>query len=103
MIFCYAASIIALAFAVVFFTGRGASYVKGYTQLSDDEKQNIRIGALCRNMGVMFLITALFFAVTAYSETFRTNYFRYVMIIWMALCWADVLYVNKSKRYTIRR
>lgn len=99
MVYCYVFSAIMLIAGLVFFTGKGAPYIKGYTSMTEDEKKNIDIKALCRNLGVVLMLLAAVLAAAGYSEPFRLNGLRWAMIGWMVLCCADVLYINKSKRY----
>ena len=99
MVFCYAISVIALAGGVLFFTGKGASYIKGYANMPDEEKKKIKIKPLCKNVSVAFFTIAVIFAAAGYSEAFRLNYLKWAMIGWMVLCCADALYISKSGRY----
>ena len=99
MVFCYLTAIIMIVIGSVFFTGKAASYIKGYQMTPEDEKKNIDIKALCRNISAMFFIAAAIFALAGFSELFRTAYFRWAMVGWLVLGCADVLYLNKSKRF----
>jgi len=103
MVFCYGAALVSLGFAVAFFSGRGLALVKGYSGLAEEEKRKINEKALCVNVGFVFLLSAAFFGLTGFSETFRENYFRYAMIVWMVLCVADAYYISKSKRFAAGR
>ena len=99
MIFCYLASAVSFAFAVLVFFGRGASYVTGYSMISSPGKSVPRFGALCKNLSVLFLAVAVFFALTGYSETFRLVYFRWGFLALMFACVADVMYISQSKKF----
>lgn len=100
MLFCYIVSFATLISGIIFFTGKGASYIKGYTKMSEAEKNRININALCKNLSVMFFLAAVIFAIAGYSEVFRLSYLKWIMLGWMVLGCADVLFINKSKLYT---
>ena len=99
MIFCYVISAVMLVIGAAFFTGKAASYIKGYRDMPEDEKAKINIKPLCRNMSVLFFAAAVIFGITGYFETFRELYFKWAMLGWLVLCVLDLVFINKSKRY----
>ena len=99
MVFCYLFAIIMLIVGITFFTGKALEYIKDFQATPEEEKKNINIKALCKNVSIMFFIAAAFLGAAGYSETFRLLYLKWMMVGWMILCCADVLYINKSKRY----
>lgn len=102
MVFCYIVSFITLIMGIAFFTGKAAAYIKGYQAMPDEEKRNINIKALCKNLSVMFFLVAVIFGFAGCSPLFRLTYLKWVMVGWMVLCCADILYINKSKRYVAK-
>jgi 4-hydroxybenzoate polyprenyltransferase len=88
-----------LVIGFAFFTGMAVNFIKDYQDMEEKEKQNIKIGVLCKNISLMFFIAALIFAIAGVSEVFRQDYFKWVIIGWFALGSADVIYIGKSKRF----
>jgi len=99
MVLCYAISFITLIIGVAFYTGKAAEYIKGYQDMPEEEKRTVNIGPLCKNISVMFFLAAVIFGIAGYSEPFRSEYFKWIMTAWIALCCADIVFINKSKRY----
>lgn len=67
--------------------------------MEEKEKNNIKIRPLLKNISVLFFIAAVIFGIAGYSERFRMEYFKWVIIGWFALGAADVIYIGKSKRF----
>jgi 4-hydroxybenzoate polyprenyltransferase len=82
-----------------FFTGMAVNFIKEYQDMEEKEKQNIKIGVLCKNISLMFFIASVIFAIAGASEVFRQDYFRWVILGWLVLGTADVIYIGKSKRF----
>src|SRR5215471_9672456 len=99
MVICFTAAVITLVIGVAFYTGKAVNYIKGYQDMDEKEKSNIKIDVLCKNISVLFFIAAVVFGVAGFSEAFRQNYFRWFMIGWFVLCMADVIYIGKSRRF----
>jgi len=102
IVLCYTVACIMAVIGVMFYTGKAASYIEGYSNMPEEEKRNINIIPLCKNISVMFFLAAAIFAIAGYVEVFRLDYFKWVMIGWIALCCADVVYINKSGRYGVQ-
>jgi len=101
--FCLLVAIALIAVGIAFFTGKAMKYVKDYQRMDEEEKANIKIRPLCKNISVMFFIAAVIFAISGFSETFRHDYFTWCMVGWFALGVADTVYIGKSKRFVHRK
>jgi len=99
MAICYTIAAVMLVIGIGFFTGKAASYIKSYQDMEEKEKNNIKIGNLCKNISLLFFLAAFLFGIAGYSEWFRLEYFKGAMIGWIALCSADIVFINKSGRY----
>ena len=99
MVLCYMVSIILLVTGVIFYSGKAASYIKGYQNMPDKEKKAVDIKPLCKNISVLFFLAAVVFGIAGYSEGFRDVYFKWAMVGWIVLCCADIVFINKSGRY----
>ncbi|MCL1952603.1 MAG: DUF3784 domain-containing protein [Oscillospiraceae bacterium] len=97
--FCGIVSLVLYLVGIYFLTGKAAPRIKGYQALPEEEKQSINIKALGRNIGVMLFVAATLFMAAEFSEAFRQGYLKWAMAGWLALGCADVLFINKSKRY----
>jgi uncharacterized membrane protein len=99
MALSYAVSVLMFIIGMAFFTGVAPAYMKGFQIMSEEEKGNINIKALCRHVSVLFFLTAAIFAIAGFSEVFRQTYFAKVMVGWAILCFVNVLYISRSKRF----
>ena len=99
MVFCYIIAVAMTIIGIAFFTGRATSYIKAYQTMPDEEKRNINIKPLCRNLSMMFFIAAVIFGIGGFSEFFRLTYLKWTMVGWLILGCADVLFISKSKRF----
>jgi hypothetical protein len=97
--FCFVTAVVMFVIGIAFFTGKAAQYIKDYQDMDEKEKSNIKINILCKNISLVFFIVAFIFAIAGYSEAFRQDYFRWVIIVWFVLTSADVIYIGKSKRF----
>jgi len=88
-----------LAIGIAFYSGNAASFIKGYQDMPDEEKRTVNIKPLCKNLSIMFFLAAAIFGIAGYSEWFRLGYFKGAMIGWIALCCADIVFINKSGLY----
>jgi hypothetical protein len=99
MVFCFVISVAMLVIGFGFYTGMAVNFIKDYQDMEEEEKQNIKIGVLCKNISLMFFIASVIFGIAGFSEVFRHDYFKWVILGWFALGAADVIYIGKSKRF----
>lgn len=88
-----------LLVACAFFMQIAPNWIQQYRTMPEQEKRKIRIGPLSRNIGLIFLLAAIIFAVAGISPYFKEKLFRWFMIGWMVLTGFDVYFIGKSKRY----
>ena len=98
-VFFFVIAAIIFVVGIAFFTGKAAKYIKDYQNMEEKEKNNIKIGVLCKNISLLFFIATLIFGIAGFSEVFRQDYFKWVIIGWFVLGAADVIYIGKSKRF----
>jgi len=98
MVLCYTVAFILMVVAVLFYTGKAASYIKGWDE-PDEQNRTVKIIPLCRNLSVMFFLAAAIFAIAGVSELFRLGYFKWFIIGWIVLCCMDLVFINKSGFY----
>jgi hypothetical protein len=96
MVLCYTFSILLLCVGAFFYSGKAADHIKGYVDMPDEEKKAVDIKPLCKNLSVMFFLAAVVFGIAGYSEWFRLVCFKWAMIGWIALCCADIVFINKG-------
>lgn len=99
MIFCYIISAAAFTAGIMFYTGKAARYIKGYTSLTEDEKKKIDIKALCKTASIVFFTATVIFGIAGYSNIFRELYLKWGMVALYIIGTADVIYISKSKRF----
>jgi heme/copper-type cytochrome/quinol oxidase subunit 2 len=99
MVICFTFAVILLVIGIAFYTEKALKYIKGYQEMEEKEKNNIKIDVLCKNISILFFIAALIFGIAGFSEAFRLNYFKWFMIGWFVLGIADVIYIGKSRRF----
>jgi hypothetical protein len=90
---------IMLVIGIAFYTGKAVKYIKGYQDMEEKEKNNIKIDVLCKNMSLMFFLVAAILGAAGYSEVFRQYYFRWFVLAWFVLGIADIVYIGKSRRF----
>jgi len=101
--FCAIVSLGLTLVGIYFLTGKAARHIKGYQAMPEEEKKDIDIKALCRNISVMFFLAATVFLAAELSPAFRQGYLKWAMAVWLVLGCADVLFINKSKRYVKKK
>jgi len=99
MVICYTTAVVMLVIGIFFYSGKAAFYIKGYHNMPDEEKRDINIKPLCKNLSIMFFLASAVLGTAGYSEWFRLGYFKGAMIGWIVLCCADIVFINKSSRY----
>ncbi len=99
MAYCITFGMIFLIAGGMFFTGTALRFIEDWQRIPQEEKDQIRIIPLCRNAGVMLALAGIVFIAAGCFPRFRELMFRWTMIGWMALCAADLVYIEKSERY----
>lgn len=93
-------SIPMVIFSIVLLTGRGASLLAGFNEMSPAERAGWNTKAMCRFMGVVLLVFTILLAVSALSA-----FSGVIWLMWSAFGVAvaeligGVIYLNKSGRF----
>lgn len=99
MLLCYTVGLLVLVASILFYTGKAMDYIKGIQAMTEEEKKQINLPGLCKNLSVMFLLVAVLFFIAGYHEAFRTVYLKWGMLAWMGLCCLDLMFIHRSKHY----
>lgn len=81
---------------ILFSLGKLHIYLNAWKKMLPEEKEKIRIKALCHNIGGMIVLCGLLFLLGCVF----TTAFTWSMIVWLVLAGLDVLYIGKSNRYS---
>ncbi len=96
---CIIFGLLFMGAGIAFYKGNIHSRTGAWKNMSEDEKATILIEPLCKNIGTMVAICGLFFLMKGLFGWFSGYPFLISMIVWFALCWVDVYYIEKSGRY----
>ena len=96
---CMFFGILFTAAGLLFACGKGHTHLSAWKAMPQEEKDKIRIGPLCRNIGAMiFLSGSIFLAKGAWPGS-ESRWFVCAMIVWLITAGFDVWYITKSGRY----
>lgn len=79
--------------------GKGHTHLPEWKKMSDEEKSEIAIIPLCRNVGAVIMLGGVIFLLRAFFAVFSGRLFVICMILWLIGAGCDVAYISKSKRY----
>ncbi|MGI5959132.1 MAG: DUF3784 domain-containing protein [Massiliimalia sp.] len=83
----------------VFALGKGHIYLTAWKNMPQKEKEKIKIGPLCRNVGEMMILNGVIFLTKGIWPAFDNRWFVWAMILWLIAAGLDVCYISKSRRY----
>ena len=63
------------------------------------EKEKINIKGLCYNIGVLFVICGLIWALAGFSILFRSNFLTSAIFCWICICIINIIAINKFELY----
>ncbi len=96
---CLIFGIIFVIVGILFFVGQIHIHVKAWQNMPEDEKATVRIKPLCHNIGIVIVLCGVVFLASGIWTAFKENAFAWCMIGWMAACAADLVYIERGKRY----
>lgn len=67
--------------------------------MPSEEKEKIDIVPLCRNVGVIIMLSGVIFLLKGLWSGFTESWFTLTMVAWFMVAGADLLYIEKSRRY----
>lgn len=83
----------------IFATGNGHIHLDAWKNMTQFEKDKIKIKPLCRNIGQIIALNGFIFLSKGFLPMFNQSLFVVTMIVWSFIALFDVWYINKSKRY----
>ncbi|MCD8214941.1 MAG: DUF3784 domain-containing protein [Clostridiales bacterium] len=96
---CIFLGIIFITAGIAFALGKVHKHLFAWKVMPDNEKEGIKIEALCRNIGEMIILSGIIFILSGLCAGFSEAMFTVVMIVWMIIACFDVYYISKSSRY----
>ena len=96
---CIVLGTVLLIIGFLFFVGKAHEHIEGYKRMSEEEKSEIKIIPLCRNIGIVIGIAGIGFLIAGIVPIFSDKIFIWYMILWFIGTGLDVRYISKSKRY----
>ncbi len=98
---CLIFGILFLVGGILFFVGQIHSRVKAWQNMPEEEKATVRIKPLCHNIGIVIMLCGVVFLASGIWSAFKDNAFAWCMIGWMVACAADLVYIERGKRYKV--
>lgn len=83
----------------LFFIGKVHEHIEGYKKMSEEEKANIKIRSLCRNIGVSIGLAGIGFMIAGVNLVFADKFFIWYMIAWFIGTGVNVRYISKPGRF----
>ena len=83
----------------MFFLGKAHIHLSAWKNMPQDEKDKIKILPLCRNIGVVIILSGIIFLMKGLLPDFSNHLFVVSMTAWMIAAGLDVWYITKSERY----
>ncbi len=84
---------------IVFAFGKIYNRLSAWKNMSEKERKEINIVPLCRNIGLVIVLSGIIFLVKGLWSGFSNSAFIIAMVVWLILAGVDVWYISKSKRY----
>ena len=82
-----------------FACGKGHIHLSAWKNMPQKEKEKIKIGPLCRNIGEVIALSGIIFWVKGLWPGFSGSLFVCAIIAWLLVAGFDVWYITKSDRY----
>ena len=96
---CILFGIIFMIAGFMFACGKGHIYFSSWKNISQEEKEKIKIAPLCRNIGEVIALSGLIFLLKGLCPRFEDHWFVIAMIVWFIVAGFDLWYIEKSNRY----
>lgn len=84
---------------IMFASGKGYINSSAFKNMSQKDKEKIKIVPLCRNIGGMIALSGIIFLIKGFWTGFSKRGFMCTMILWLIAAGLDVWYISKSDRY----
>ena len=83
----------------LFFFGKAHIHLSAWKNMSQEEKDQIKILPLCRNIGKVIILSGIIFLLKGLWVDFSNHWFMGSMLAWLVVAGLDVWYMTKSQRY----
>ncbi len=100
---CIIFGLLFLTAGILFFCGKIHGRLSLWENMPENERQNIKIRPLCRNIGFLIALSGILFLTAGVFAWFLNYVFVWAMIGWMVTAGLDVLYIGKSRRYQVKQ
>ena len=96
---CLVFGLLFTAAGLLFGAGKLHSRLEAWRAMPEEERDKIRIEALCRNIGGMIGLCGVLFLLAGLSTAFQETCFVWSMILWLVAAGADVWWIEKRGKY----
>ena len=100
---CLVLGVVFIVTGIYFAKGKLLIYIDAWNKMSKEEKDNILITPLCRNIGLMISSSGLIFLASGILENFRENFFIYAIVSWFIIAFIDLYLIEKRNKYQIKK
>ena len=83
----------------LFFFGKAHIHLSAWKNMPQEEKEQIKILPLCRNIGGVIILSGIIFLLKGLWVDFSNHWFMGSMVAWLVVAGLDVWYMTKSQRY----
>lgn len=99
---CVVFGILFIAAGFAFACGKGHIYCAMQKNMSEEERERIKIVPLCRNVGEVIALNGIIFLLKGLWPAFANHWFVAAMIAWLIIASFDIWYIEKSNRYRVK-
>lgn len=96
---CLVLGAIFLIAGLAFASGKLHTHMAAWKNMPEEEKAQINIVPLCRNIGYIIAISGVIFLLKGFFSDYIGQYFVWAMIVWLIIAGIDVWRIEKSNRY----
>lgn len=83
----------------LFFFGKAHIHLSAWKNMPQEEKKQIQILPLCRNIGGVIILSGIIFLLKGLWVEFSNHWFMGSMVAWLVIAGLYVWYITKSQRY----
>ena len=83
----------------LFFFGKAHIHLSAWKNMPQEEKKQIQILPLCRNIGGVIILSGIIFLLKGLWVEFSNHWFMGFMVAWLVIAGLYVWYITKSQRY----
>lgn len=99
---CIVLGVCFVAFGYFFAIGKIHTKMTAWREMPLAEKEKIKIGPLCQNIGQMIMVSGIIFLISGFWKGFRIHLFVWSMVIWLIIAGIDLWDITKHKKYEKR-